>query len=233
MSDFRLIPIEDLSRRSDTRREDIGATSNLADSIAKVGLTNPITVRVKPDGCFEIIAGSHRYAACDSLGHHEIMCQVVELDDLHAELAMIDENLCRAELSPSDRARQTARRKAIYEELHPEVKQGGAPGLPGGGKAKVDMRLPPERFYPANDGGHAYLRDDAMKTATDWLNGGGTSKRTVSNVYLRADAATSKDIDANRRPSYLMAIETPDANGDGEPEITVAPQRWVMRFASG
>jgi hypothetical protein len=42
-------------------------------------------------------------------------------DYLHAELAMIDENLCRVELSPSDRARQTARRKAIYLELHPET----------------------------------------------------------------------------------------------------------------
>lgn len=94
------------------------------------------------------------------------------------------------------------------------------------------MRLPPERFYPAIDGSHAYLRDDAMKTAADWLNGGGTSKRSVSNVYLRADAATAKDINANRRPSYLMAIEMPDANGDGEPEITVAPQRWVVPEAS-
>lgn len=51
---------------------------------------------------------------------------------------MIDENLMRAELSASERATQTARRKAIYLELHPETKQGGAPGLPGGGNAKTD-----------------------------------------------------------------------------------------------
>ncbi|WP_144706019.1 hypothetical protein [Aminobacter sp. J44] len=48
------------------------------------------------------------------------------LADLHAELAMIDENLCRAELSPADRAKQTARRKAIYLQLHPETAHGAA-----------------------------------------------------------------------------------------------------------
>ncbi|MEQ1956410.1 hypothetical protein [Mesorhizobium sp. CN2-181] len=43
-----------------------------------------------------------------------------------------------AELLPADRAKQTTRRKAIYEDLYPQAKRGGAPGLPGGGKAKVD-----------------------------------------------------------------------------------------------
>lgn len=38
---------------------------------------------------------------------------------------MIDENLCRNELSPAERASQTARRKAIYLELHPETAHGG------------------------------------------------------------------------------------------------------------
>ena len=51
-------------------------------------------------------------------------CHVVTDDDLHAELAMIDENLCRAELSPAERAKQTARRKAIYLIWHPETDQG-------------------------------------------------------------------------------------------------------------
>lgn len=41
---------------------------------------------------------------------------------------MIDENRCRAELSPSERAAQTARRKAIYLELHPETAEHVAGG---------------------------------------------------------------------------------------------------------
>jgi rubrerythrin len=40
------------------------------------------------------------------------------------DLSMIDENLCRNELSPAERATQTARRKVIYEELHPGAKAG-------------------------------------------------------------------------------------------------------------
>lgn len=55
----------------------------------------------------------------------EVPCTVVTEDDLTAELAMIDENLMRSELSPAERAKGTARRKAIYLELHPETAPGG------------------------------------------------------------------------------------------------------------
>lgn len=43
-------------------------------------------------------------------------------------IAECDENLCRAELSPADRAIFTARRKALYEALHPETRQHVAGG---------------------------------------------------------------------------------------------------------
>lgn len=119
------LPINRIIPRSDARVVDHGAVAALADSIASVGLINPIRVREAGDG-WEVIAGVHRLEACKSLGLVEIAAHVVADDDLHAELAMIDENLCRAELSPSDRARQTARRKAIYEALHPETGHGKA-----------------------------------------------------------------------------------------------------------
>ena len=88
-----------------------------------MGLLQPIRVRRIGDG-YEVVAGSHRLQACDALlNHTEIACLVTEDDDLSAELAMIDENLMRAELSPAQRATQTARRKAIYEELHPQTRR--------------------------------------------------------------------------------------------------------------
>jgi ParB-like chromosome segregation protein Spo0J len=121
---IREIPTDRIDARSDARQIDEATVSGLVDSIGTVGLINPIRVRAVADR-WEAIAGMHRLAACKRLGLVEIAADVIETDDLHAELAMIDENLCRAELSPADRASQTARRKAIYLELHPETAHGG------------------------------------------------------------------------------------------------------------
>ena len=105
---------------SDGRRA-LGDISALSDSIREVGLINPITVT----GDYRLIAGYHRLEACRRLGWAEIPATVCDLDALHAELAEIDENLIRTELSVLDRSEQLARRKVIYEALHPETKRGG------------------------------------------------------------------------------------------------------------
>ncbi|SFJ61514.1 ParB/RepB/Spo0J family partition protein [Aerobium aerolatum] len=126
------VPIESIHHRQDARPRSDGALAELGSSIDKIGLINPIRVRMVSDG-YEVVAGSHRLQAIDSLGWREVPCIVTTDDDIAAELAMIDENLCRAELSPADRAKQTARRKAIYLELHPETAQHVA-----GGKARQE-----------------------------------------------------------------------------------------------
>lgn len=113
--------------RPDARQRSDDALADLADSIERIGLINPIRVRAIGD-VYEVVAGAHRLQAMDALGWREVPCIITTDDNIHAELAMIDENLCRAELSPSDRAKQTARRKAIYLELHPETAEHVAGG---------------------------------------------------------------------------------------------------------
>jgi ParB/RepB/Spo0J family partition protein len=125
VTDITTLPIELLRRRSDARKLNDGALASLAESIEEIGLINPIRVRRVGEG-YEVIAGSHRLSACDLVGLRNIPCIIVKDDDLHAELAMIDENLMRAELTAADRAATTARRKAIYLELHPETAVGPA-----------------------------------------------------------------------------------------------------------
>ena len=99
----------------------------LAASFAEVGLLNPITVRPNEDGGgYILVAGRHRWLAAQRCEWKTIHCIVKrDLDADKAELAEIDENLIRAELSPAERALHVDRRKAIYEKLHPETKHGG------------------------------------------------------------------------------------------------------------
>ena len=66
-----------------------------------------------------------RKLSCKLLGHETIRAETVDLGDLDRELAEIDENLIRNELTALERGEHLARRKAIYELLHPETKQGG------------------------------------------------------------------------------------------------------------
>lgn len=134
------LPTELIFIRDDARKVIPAAVRGLVDSIAEVGIINPLRVRpvrrmvagVEGDA-WEVTAGVHRLHAARKLGLAEVPCIIADDDDLHAELAMIDENLCRAELSATDRAIATARRKEIYEALHPETKHGG--NLQGAGVA--------------------------------------------------------------------------------------------------
>lgn len=117
---YRALPVDMIDTRSDARMVDQAAVTSLAESISGIGLISPIRVRAINDR-WEVIAGVHRLEAHRLLGLVEIAANVIESDDLDAELAMIDENLCRTELSPADRATWTARRKAIYLIKHPET----------------------------------------------------------------------------------------------------------------
>jgi len=64
-----------------------------------------------------------------------VKARLLEVSDAaEAELAEIDENLGHADLSPAERALHVARRKAIYEQRHPETRSVRVRGGPGRGR---------------------------------------------------------------------------------------------------
>lgn len=95
--------------------------AELAKSISEVGLLNPITL----DRTNTLIAGLHRLEAAKLLGWTEVDYTVSSLEGLRAELAEIDENFVRTDLSAIEYGDLLLRRKEIYEALHPETKNGG------------------------------------------------------------------------------------------------------------
>ncbi len=113
-----LVPISEIKIASGRRNAEPDGVKDLAKSISEVGLLNPITITADRT----LIAGRHRLEAAKLLGWTEIECTVNDLNGLLAELAEIDENFVRTNLSPIEFGDLLLRRKEIYEELHPETK---------------------------------------------------------------------------------------------------------------
>lgn len=105
----------------------------IAESIRQCGrVLQPVVVARYAPGKDELrpryvlVAGAHRLAAARLAGLMDIPAVIdEETDPLRARLIEIDENLIQHNLNPLDRAVFLAERKRIYEELHPEAKQGG------------------------------------------------------------------------------------------------------------
>jgi ParB family chromosome partitioning protein len=118
--DIKSIHVDENRRKLDEKK-----VGELRQSISDIGLLNPINV-TKEDGIIRLRSGRHRLEACKRLGWTKIPATILNLDSLGSEAAELDENLVRAELSAYERSIAMARRKEIYEIVHPESKQGGS-----------------------------------------------------------------------------------------------------------
>ena len=77
----------------------------LSKSIEEKGVLVPLIVRPNPDGeGYEIIAGHRRKAACEWAGVDTVPVMVMLMDDAEATIAMIDSNLQREHIRPSEKA---------------------------------------------------------------------------------------------------------------------------------
>ena len=115
------IKIDEIKIKPGRREVDENVLKDLAESMDEFGLFSPIIV----DTNHTLVAGLHRIEAAKLLGWTEISAYVGDFNELQAELAEIDENFVRSPLSGMERNDMLLRRKQIYEELHPETKNGG------------------------------------------------------------------------------------------------------------
>lgn len=77
---------------------------NLEKSIKDNGILNPVIVRKKDNGRYEMISGHRRKFACNRIGYDKIPCIIKDLTDDEATIYMVDSNLQREELLPSEKA---------------------------------------------------------------------------------------------------------------------------------
>ena len=76
----------------------------LVESIKERGVITPATVRQKEDGRYELISGHRRKRASELAGLEMLRCEVVELDRDEATILMVESNLQRSVILPSEKA---------------------------------------------------------------------------------------------------------------------------------
>ncbi len=76
----------------------------LVESIRRNGVMTPATVRLKEDGRYELISGHRRKKACELAGLETLKCEVKDLSRDEAIIVMVESNLQRSTILPSEKA---------------------------------------------------------------------------------------------------------------------------------
>jgi len=113
---LRELPLDDISPNPNQPRRsfDPDALASLAGSLGEQGVLQPVLVRPRPGGRYELVAGERRWRAAQIAGLKTIPALIRDREDAASlEVALI-ENMAREDLSPVEEARACA---ALVEEL--------------------------------------------------------------------------------------------------------------------
>jgi ParB family transcriptional regulator, chromosome partitioning protein len=132
------LPVEAVhpNPRQPRRRFEPEATAGLAASIRHQGVLQPVVVRPRPDGGYELIAGERRWRAAREAGVPTIPAVVRDVDDRDTLLLSLVENVARENLSPVEEARAYA---TLIDEF--ELSLGAVAEHVGRSKPSVSNRL--------------------------------------------------------------------------------------------
>jgi ParB family chromosome partitioning protein len=104
----RMVPIDRLDPNPDQPRQVMGDLSELMASISEKGIIEPLVVRQRPGGRYQIVAGERRYQAAVQVGLRELPVVIRDVDDTEIiEVALI-ENLQRKDLGAFEEAEAMA-----------------------------------------------------------------------------------------------------------------------------
>jgi ParB family chromosome partitioning protein len=110
------------------------AMLEMADSVKQYGVLVPGLVRPKADGGYEMVAGHRRKKASELAGMETMPCIVRELDDDQATIIMVDSNLQRENIAPSEKA------FAYKMKLEAMKRQAGRPSKENSTQVGQDLR---------------------------------------------------------------------------------------------
>ena len=221
--DLRKIPTEHISANPEQPRQhfDEETLEELAASIKEHGVLQPVLVRPRVDGSFQLVAGERRWRASRIAGLAEIPAIVEEIDDEAALEIAIIENLQREDISPLDEADMFVRMTTDHGYSLRKLAQ-----KLGKDKGYIENRLrladaPPDVRELVS------VRRDTLSAAYELMKVDNAAKRRrlaaqvasgeLSLVKLR------QRIEGRPKPAPLSPGEVPAAMVEVEPELVAVP----------
>ena len=212
------LKIMDIEPNRDQPRKifDEDALAELADSIAKHGVIQPLLVRPMPDGSYQLVAGERRWRASRMAGLSEVPVVIKELGDDEAMALALIENLQREDLNAIEEAQGI---KALMDTLsltQDEAAERVGKSRPAVANALRLLKLPDSVIALVSDGklspGHARAllgfkdEQDIIETA-DLIIEKGLTVRDVEKLVKKRNKEPKAEKPAARRASYYDEVE--------------------------
>ena len=212
------LKIMDIEPNRDQPRKifDEDALAELADSIAKHGVIQPLLVRPMPDGSYQLVAGERRWRASRMAGLTEVPVVIKELSDDEAMALALIENLQREDLNAIEEAQGI---KALMDTLsltQDEAAERVGKSRPAVANALRILKLPDSVIALVSDGklspGHARAllgfkdEQDIIETA-DLIIEKGLTVRDVEKLVKKRNKEPKAEKPAARRASYYDEVE--------------------------
>lgn len=212
------LKIMDIEPNRDQPRKifDEDALAELADSIAKHGVIQPLLVRPMPDGSYQLVAGERRWRASRMAGLTEVPVVIKELSNDEAMALALIENLQREDLNAIEEAQGI---KALMDTLsltQDEAAERVGKSRPAVANALRLLKLPDSVIALVSDGklspGHARAllgfkdEQDIIETA-DLIIEKGLTVRDVEKLVKKRNKEPKAEKPAARRASYYDEVE--------------------------
>lgn len=191
------------------------ALTELADSISKHGILQPLLVRPLPDGGYQLVAGERRWRACRMAGVSEVPVVIKELTNSQVmELALI-ENLQREDLSIVEEAEGYKMLMDDYNFTQDEISKSVGKSRPSITNALRILKLPKEILSLLKENkitaGHArallsFDNEEDMRKVAEAIVTNGLSVREVEKISKIKNNKKEKRND-KRRDSFFDEVE--------------------------
>jgi ParB family chromosome partitioning protein len=214
-SGLRTLDIESIHPSSKQPRKhfDDGRLDELAESIRSQGIIQPLVVRMREGGGFELVAGERRWRAAQRAGLHQVPAVVREVAESQAfEMALV-ENLQREDLNPIEEAEGYQRLVAEFGYTQESLSARVGKDRSTVANALRLLKLPPEVRAMVIEGrlnmGHARAllgleSDPAIERLARQAASRGLSVRQV-------EALVKRERESDNRPAQPPAIASPAA----------------------